>query len=112
MGKSWTENWVKAFESWNSNASIKLSVSNSNLDTLTDFLQEEISEKVIAQERINILKKELSDLKLLQELCVQKLGESLHKLNSLNPKNVKMKICGREQIIPELHVANKQMLIK
>ena len=35
----------------------KLSVSNSKVDTLTDCLQEEISEKVIAQERINALKK-------------------------------------------------------
>ena len=35
----------------------KLSVSNSKVDTLTDCLQEEISEKVIAQERVNALKK-------------------------------------------------------
>ena len=55
----------------------KLSVSNSKVDTLTDCLQEEISEKVIAQERVNALKEELSDLKLEQEFCVQKLGESL-----------------------------------
>ena len=62
----------------------KLSVSNSKVDTLTNCLQEEISEKVIAQERVNASKKELSDLKLEQELCVQKLGESLQKLNSLS----------------------------
>ena len=48
----------------------KLSASNSKEDTLTDCLREETSEKVIAQERINILKKKLSDLKLEQELCV------------------------------------------
>ena len=35
----------------------KVSVSNSKVDTLTDCLQEEISEKVIAQERVNALKK-------------------------------------------------------
>ena len=66
----------------------KFSVSNSKVDTLTDGLQEKISEKVIAQERINALKKEISDLKLDQELCVQKLGESLQKLYSLSPKNI------------------------
>ena len=90
----------------------KLSVSNSKVDTLTDCLQEEISEKVIAQERVNASKKELSDLKLEQELCVQKLGESLQKLNSSSPKNIKRKICRREKNIPELKVANKQILIK
>ena len=71
----------------------KLSLSNSKLDTLTDCLQEEISEKVIAQERINAFKIELSDLKLGQQLRVQKLGESFQKLNSLSPKNIKRKIC-------------------
>ena len=71
----------------------KLSVSNSKVDTLTDCLQEEISEKVIAQERINAFKIELSDLKLGQQLRVQKLGESFQKLNSLSPKNIKRKIC-------------------
>ena len=35
----------------------KVSVSNSKVDTLTDCLQKEISEKVIAQERVNALKK-------------------------------------------------------
>ena len=35
----------------------KVSVSNSKADSLTDYLQEEISEKVIAQERVNALKK-------------------------------------------------------
>ena len=35
----------------------KLSVSNSKVDTLTDCLWEEIPRKVIAQERINVLKK-------------------------------------------------------
>ena len=43
-------------------------MSNSKVDILTDCLEEEISENVIAQERVNALKKELSDLKLEQEL--------------------------------------------
>ena len=90
----------------------KLSLSNSKLDTLTDCLQEDISEKVIAQEETNALKNELSDLKLEQELCVQKLGDTLQKLNYLSSKNIKMKICRREQTIAEFEVANKQILIK
>ena len=71
-----------------------------------------IRKKVIAEERINAIKEELSDLKLEQELCVQKLGESLQNLNSLSPKNIKRKICQRELKIAELKVANKQTLIK
>ena len=58
------------------------------------------------------IKRELSDLKLEQELCVQKLGESLQKLNSLSPKNIKRNVCRRETKIAELKVANKQILIK
>ena len=71
-----------------------------------------IRKKVIAEERINAIKEQLSDLKLEQELCVQKLGESLQNLNSLSPKNIKRKICQRELKIAELKVANKQNLIK
>ena len=51
-------------------------------------------------------------MKLEQELCVQKLGESLQKLNSLSPKNIKRNVCRRETKIAELKVANKQILIK
>ena len=51
-------------------------------------------------------------MKLEQELCVQKLGESLQKLNSLSPKNIKRNFCRRETKIAELKVANKQILIK
>ena len=53
-------------------------------------------------------------MKLEQELCVQKLGESLQILNSLSPKNIKRKICRRkkEKKIAELKVANEQILIK
>ena len=66
------------------------------LIALTDRLQEEMSEKVIAQKRVNALKK-TSDLKLEQELSVKKLGESHQKLNSLSPNNIKRKICRREK---------------
>ena len=54
-------------------------------------------------------------MKLEQELCVQKLGESLQKLHSLSPKNIKRKICRRERKITNeqiLKVANEQILIK
>ena len=53
-------------------------------------------------------------MKIEQELCVQKLGGSLQKLNSLSPKNIKRKICRRkkEKKIAELKVAIEQILIK
>ena len=58
------------------------------------------------------MKKAILDSKLEQELCVPKLGELPQKLNSLSPKNIKMKIYRREQKIAELEVTNKQILIK
>ena len=51
-------------------------------------------------------------MKLEQKWCVQNLGKSLQKVNSLSHKNIKRKICRREQKIAELKVANKQTLIK
>ena len=43
---------------------------------------------------------------------MQKLGESLQKLNSLSPKYIKRKICRRGKKIAELKVANEKILIK
>ena len=46
-----------------------LSVSISKVDSLTFCLREEMSEKIILNEKVNVLKIELSDLELQQELC-------------------------------------------
>ena len=45
-----------------------------------------------------------------QELCSMKLNESLQKLNSLNPKNIKRKIDRREQKISELTSVNDSLV--
>ena len=47
-----------------------------------------------------------------QELCSIKLSESPQKLNSLNPKNIKMKIGRREQKISELSGVNESLVKK
>ena len=47
-----------------------------------------------------------------QELCSIKLNESLQKLNSLNPKNIKRKIDRREQKISELTGVNNRLVEK
>ena len=70
----------------------KLSAPNPKVDTVTDYLCEEISGKVIAQERINVLIKDLSGLKLEQELFVQRLGDLLKK-NQLVKLQKHEKIC-------------------
>ena len=52
-------------------------------------------------------------MKREQELCVQKLSESLQKLNSLSPKSIKRNIFRREQkMVTQLEAENKQILIK
>ena len=80
----------------------KLSVSNSEVDTLTTCLREVVSDQEIDKQKIIDLQKELSEVKSDQKLCSMKLNESLQKLNSLNPKNIKRKIDRREQKISEL----------
>ena len=80
----------------------KLSVSNSEVDTLTTCLREVVSDQEIDKQKIIDLQKELSEVKSDQKLCSMKLNESLQKLNSLNPKNIKRKIDKREQKISEL----------
>ena len=47
-----------------------------------------------------------------QELCSIKLNESLHKLNPLNPKNIKRKIDRTEQKISELTGVNDRLVKK
>ena len=47
-----------------------------------------------------------------QELCFMKLSESLQKLNSLNPKNIKRKVDRREQKISELTGVNSNLVKK
>ena len=47
-----------------------------------------------------------------QELCFMKLSESLQKLNSLNPKNIKRKVDRREQKISELTGVNGNLVKK
>ena len=47
-----------------------------------------------------------------QELCSIKLSESPQKLNSLNPKNIEMKIGRREQKISELSGVNESLVRK
>lgn len=69
-----------------------LSVSISKVDSLTFCLREEMSEKIILNEKVNVLKIELSDLELQQELCGQKLSESFQKVNALSSKSSKSKI--------------------
>ena len=80
----------------------KLSVSNSEAVTLTTCLREVVSDQEIDKQKIIDLQKELSEVKSDQKLCSMKLNESLQKLNSLNPKNIKRKIDKREQKISEL----------
>ena len=80
----------------------KLSVSNSEVVTLTTCLREVVSDQEIDKQKIIDLQKELSEVKSDQKLCSMKLNESLQKLNSLNPKNIKRKIDKREQKISEL----------
>ena len=46
------------------------------------------------------------------ELCSIKLSESPQKLNSLNPKNIEMKIGRREQKISELSGVNESLVKK
>ena len=90
----------------------RFSVSNSKVDTLTTCLQEVVSDQEIDKQKIINLDKELSKVKLDQELCSIKLNESLQKLNSLNPKNIKRKIDRREQKISELTGVNDRLLKK
>ena len=66
----------------------------------------------INKQRIIYLQKELSEMKSDQELCSMKLNESLQKLNSLNPKNIKRKIDRREQKISELTSVNESLVKK
>ena len=47
-----------------------------------------------------------------QELCSIKLSESPQKLNSLNPKNIEMKIGRREQKLSELSGVNESLVKK
>ena len=47
-----------------------------------------------------------------QDLCSMKSNESLQKLNSLNPKNIKRKIDRREQKISELTSVNDSLVKK
>lgn len=42
--------------------------------------------------KVNVLKIDLSDLELEQELCVQKFSESFHRVNALSSENSKGKI--------------------
>ena len=91
---------------------VKLSVSNSKVDTLTTCLREVVSDQEIDKQKIIDLQKELSEVKSDQELCSIKLNESLQKLNSLNPKNIKRKIDRREQKISELTGVNNRLVKK
>ena len=90
----------------------KLCVSNSKVDTLTTCLGEVVSEQEIEKQKIIDLQKELSEVKSDRELCSMKLSESLRKLNSLNPKNIKRKIDRREQKISELTGVNDNLIKK
>ena len=90
----------------------KLSVSNSKVDTLTTCLREVVSDQEIDKQKIIDLQKELSEVKSDQELCSIKLNESLQKLNSLNPKNIKRTIDRREQKISELTGVNDRLVKK
>ena len=76
----------------------KLSVSNSKVDTLTPCLREVVSDQEIDKQKIIDLQKGFSESKSDQELCSIKLNESLQKLNSLDPKNIKRKIDRREMM--------------
>ena len=76
----------------------KLSVSNSKVDTLTPCLREVVSDREIDKQKIIDLQKGFSESKSDQELCSIKLNESLQKLNSLDPKNIKRKIDRREMM--------------
>ena len=91
---------------------VKLSVSNSKVDTLTTCLREVVSDQEIDKQKIIDLQKELSEVKSDQELCCMKLNESLQKLSSLNPKNIKRKIDRREQKISELTGVNNRLVEK
>ena len=51
-------------------------------------------------------------MKFDQKLYSIKLNESLQKLNSLNPKNIKRKIDRREQKISELTGVNDRLVKK
>ena len=83
-----------------------LSVSNPKVDTLTTCLREVFSDQEIEKQKIVDLQKELSEVKSDQELCSTKLNESLPKLNSLKPKNIKSKIDRIEQKISDLTGVN------
>ena len=91
---------------------VKLSVSNSKVDTLATCLREVVSDQEIDTQKIIDLQKELSEVKSDQELCCMKLNESLQKLSSLNPKNIKRKIDRREQKISELTGVNNRLVKK
>ena len=90
----------------------KLSVSNSEVDTLTTCLREVVSDQEIGKQTIIDLQKELSEVKFNQELCSIKLNESIQKLNTLNPKNIKRTIDRREQKISELTGVNDRVVKK
>ena len=90
----------------------KISVSNLEVHTLTTCLREVVSDQEIGNQTIIDLQKELSEVKFDQELCSIKLNESLQKLNSLNPKNIKRKIDRRKQKISELTGANDRLVKK
>ena len=90
----------------------KLSVSNSKVDTLRTCLREVVSHQEIDKQKIIDLQKKPSEVKFDHELCSIKLNESLQKLNSLNPKNIKRTIDRREQKICELTGVNDRLLKK
>ena len=90
----------------------KISVSNLEVHTLTTCLREVVSDQEIGNQTIIDLQKELSEVKFDQELCSIKLNESLQKLNSLNPKNIKRTIDRREQKISELTGVNDRVVKK
>ena len=90
----------------------KISVSNLEVHTLTTCLREVVSDQEIGKQTIIDLQKELSEVKFDQELCSIKLNESLQKLNSLNPKNIKRTIDRREQKISELTGVNDRVVKK
>lgn len=50
-GKMLNGNWLKAFASWNSKLLVNLSASVSKLETLTYCVCEEMSEKIIVNEK-------------------------------------------------------------
>ena len=90
----------------------KLFFSNSKIDTLTTCLREVVSDQEIDKQIIIDLQKEPFEVKSDQGLCSMNLNESLHKLNSLNPKNIKRKIDRREPKITELTGVNDRLVKK